>query len=135
MIKKSESPKLISRAQGKRSRRILIADDDKDIVAVLTMMLEDAGYEVAATANGQTAQKVCSYLPDLLLLDILMAGVDGRDICRHLKSQQLTKHIPIIMVSANQDTDKIARQAGADDFIAKPFDMENLLAKIKLYIK
>lgn len=127
MKKKTESPEY--------SRRILIADDDKDIAAVLTVMLEDAGYEVKSTANGQTAQRVCDYLPDLLLLDIRMAGVDGGDICRHLKSQQLTKHIPIIMISANQDTEKIAREVGADDFITKPFDMENLLAKIKLYVK
>ena len=110
-------------------KKIIVADDDKDIVAVLTMMLEDAGYEVSSTANGQTAQKVCDYL----LLDIWMAGVDGRDICKQLKNQRLTKHIPIIMISANQDTEKIAREAGADDFIAKPFDMDKLLAKVAQY--
>lgn len=116
-----------------RRRRIMVADDDKDIVAVLTMMLEDAGYEVASTANGQTAQSVCDYLPDLLLLDIWMVGVDGRDICKYLKGQQLTKHIPIIIISANKDTKKIARGAGADDFITKPFDMTDLLAMVEKY--
>lgn len=126
MKKKTESPKL--------NRRILVADDDKDIVAVLTMMLEDVGYEVKSTANGQTAKKVCDYLPDLLLLDNWMAGVDGRDICKYLKSQQLTKHIPIIMVSANQDIEKMAIEAGAEDFIAKPFDMDKLLEKVEQYV-
>ena len=112
-------------------KKIVVADDDKDIVVVLSMMLEDAGYEVQSTANGHTVQKVCDYLPDLLLLDIWMAGVDGRDICKQLKNQRLTKHIPIIMVSANQDTEKIAREAGADDFIAKPFDMDDLLTMVE----
>ena len=92
------------------------------------------GYEVQSTAKGHTVERICDYLPDLLLLDIWMAGVDGRDICIHLKNQRLTKHIPIIMISANQDTKEIAREAGADDFIAKPFDMNNLLAKITQYI-
>lgn len=111
-------------------KKILVADDDKDIVVVLTMMLEDAGYEVESTANGHTMRKVGDYLPDLLLLDIWMADVDGRDICRNLRNQRLTKHIPIIMISANRETEKIAREAGSDDFIEKPFDMDALLAKI-----
>ena len=111
-------------------KKIIVADDDKDIVAVLTMMLENVGYEVQSTANGLTTQRVADYLPDLLLLDIWMAGVDGRDICKNLKSQQHTKHIPIIMISANQNTEQLAREAGADDFIAKPFDMDKLLEKV-----
>lgn len=115
-------------------KKIIVADDDKDIVAVLTMMLEEAGYEVRSTANGHTAQMVRDFLPDLLLLDIWMAGVDGRDVCKYLKSQKLTKHIPIIMISANQDIKKIAREAKADDFIAKPFDMDKLLAKVAQYV-
>ncbi len=115
-------------------KKIIVADDDKDIVVVLTMMLEDAGYEVKSTANGHTAEMVRDYLPDLLLLDIWMAGVDGRDVCKYLKSQKSTKYIPIIIISANQDTQKIAREAGADDFIPKPFDMYKLLAKVAQYV-
>lgn len=114
-------------------KKIIVADDDKGIVSVLTMMLEDAGYEVRTTSNGQTAKVVGEYLPDLLLLDIWMAGIDGRDVCRYLKSQKRTKNIPVIMVSANQDTEKIALEAGANDFISKPFDMDELLEKIERY--
>ncbi len=114
-------------------KKIVVADDDKDIAIVLTMMLEDAGYEVKATANERTAQIVRDYQPDLLLLDIWMLGIDGRDICKYLKGLQFTSHIPIIMISANQDTENIARKAGADDFIAKPFDMNQLLEKVKGY--
>ncbi|MDQ3239707.1 MAG: response regulator [bacterium] len=116
-------------------KKIIVADDDRSIVDVLTMILEDAGYEVESTSNGQTIQKVSEYLPDLLLLDIWMIGVDGRDICKYLKDQKLTKNLPIIMLSANKDTEKISKEAGADDFIAKPFDMDTLLAKAAQHIK
>ena len=115
-------------------KKVMVADDDKDIVALITMMLEDVGYEVVSIANGEITLRICDYSPDLLLLDIWMVGVDGRDICKYLKSQQLTKHIPIIIVSANQDTQKIALEAGADDFIAKPFEMNDLLAKVAKYV-
>lgn len=114
-----------------KKKKIIIADDDKEIVAVITMMLEDAGYEVRSTSNGHTAKVVGDYLPDLLLLDIWMAGMDGRDICKSLKKMKRTKHIPVIMLSANQNTEKIAHEAGANDFLAKPFDMDELLEKIK----
>lgn len=98
-------------------------------------MLEDGGYEVHATANGQTMQKVRDKLPDLVLLDIWMEGINGRDICRQLKSQQLTRHIPVILISANQNTEVIAKESGADAFIEKPFDMEYMLSKVKYYIQ
>lgn len=113
----------------------MIADDENDIAEVLSLMLEDAGYEVSSTANSETAKKVQEYLPDLLLLDIWMKGVDGRDICTYLKSQKDTKNIPIIMVSAHNETQKIAKEAGADDYITKPFGIDEVLDKVKKYIK
>lgn len=115
----------------KKKKRILIVDDDKDVVAVLTMILEGVGYEVKSTAGRRTAQKVDEYLPDLIILDIWMIGIDGRDICTYLKNQKRTKHIPIIMISANNDIEKIAKDAEADDFIAKPFQMNDLLTMVK----
>lgn len=114
-------------------KKILVADDNKDIVIALSMMLEDAGYEVRSISNEQIVQVVENYLPDLLLLDILMVDIDGRNICKYLKNQQLTKHIPVIMVSANRNTEKIAHEAGANDFITKPFDMDELLGKVAQY--
>ncbi len=116
-------------------KKILVADDDTAILDVLTLMLEGAGYEVTSILDGQTVRKVLSELPDLILLDIWMSGTDGRDICKQLKSNKKTKHIPIIMISANKDTREIAKEAGADDFIAKPFEMDKLLAKVEKYTK
>ncbi len=115
-------------------KKILIADDDAGILDSLTMMLEDAGYDVDTTINGATVQDMREELPDLLLLDIWMSGMDGRDICKHLKSQKLTKRIPIIMISANKDAAQIAKEAGADDFIAKPFQMDDLLAIVAKHV-
>lgn len=116
-------------------KKILIADDDPAILEALTLMLEDAGYETDTTVDGQTIKEATDQLPDLILLDIWMSGTDGRDICKHLKRRPQTKHIPIIMVSANKDAEHIAKESGADDFIAKPFEMDDLLALIEKYMK
>jgi DNA-binding response OmpR family regulator len=115
-------------------KKILVADDDTDILQVITIILKGAGYDVKTTMNGQTEKLVQEYLPDLILLDIWMAGVDGRNICKNLKGKKLTMHIPVIMISANKDVEKIANEAGADDFIAKPFAMKELLTSVAKYL-
>lgn len=116
-------------------KRILVADDDPAILEVITLMLEDAEYEVATSVNGETVEKVRGILPDLILLDIWMSGMDGRDVCKHLRAKKKTKHIPIVMISANRDAEAIAFSAGANDFIAKPFEMNKLLAMVEKYAK
>jgi CheY-like chemotaxis protein len=116
-------------------KKILVADDDPAILEVITLMLEDAGYEVTTSVNGETAEKVHGVLPDLILLDIWMSGMDGRDICKHLRANKKTMHIPIVMVSANRDAQAIALDAGANDFLAKPFEMNRLLAMVEKYAK
>lgn len=115
-------------------KKILVADDDPAIVDSLQLMLETMGYEVETTVNGETVKDLRKEFPDLLLLDIWMSGQDGRDICKYLKGKDDTRHIPIIMISANKDTAKIAREAGADDFVAKPFEMDELLSKVAKYV-
>jgi DNA-binding response OmpR family regulator len=116
-------------------KKILIADDDRAILDALKLMLEEVGYEVNTSSDGKTIQTVKKYYPDLLLLDIWMSGVDGRDICKELKAYELTKHIPIIMISANRDTETIAKESGADDFLTKPFGMNDLLSKVEKHSK
>ena len=112
-------------------KKIMIADDDPGIVDAVEMLLEFEGYKVTSTVDGATVLDMKEELPDLLLLDIWMSGEDGRDICRKLKATQSTKNIPIIMVSASRDIAASALEAGADDFLAKPFEMDALLAKIE----
>jgi len=115
----------------KNLKKILVADDNDGIVASLTMVLQYGGYEVTALMNGQDVQNITAPFPDLILLDIWMAGVNGIDVCKHLKARKDTKHIPIIMFSAYPDSISSARAAGADDFIEKPYSMDDMLAKVK----
>lgn len=114
-------------------KTILVADDDPAILDSIQIILEDEGYEVLTTVNGETVGKMFEEQPDLLLLDIWMSGQDGRDICKALKSQDTTRHIPIIMISANKDTEEMSKIAGANDFISKPFEIDELLNKVKKY--
>lgn len=112
-------------------KRILVVDDDPDIVLVLVTILEDAGYTVL-TADATTYQAPLRDRepPDLILLDMLLSGHDGRDIARELKGQQTTNHIPIIMLSAHPSAQREAQAVGADQFMAKPFEMDELLATV-----
>ncbi len=118
-----------------KKKKILIADDDSSILEAMTLMVEDAGYEVTSTKDSETIKQVTKQKPDLVLLDIWMSGIKGGDICKELKKQKSTHHIPVIMVSANRDAEKIAKDSGADDFITKPFQMNNLLAKVAKYVE
>lgn len=114
--------------------RILVVDDDIDILEAVQIMLEQAGYEVFITPRGEEAfSQSDEYKPELILLDVLLSGKDGRVICRELKNQEKTKHIPIIMFSAHPDAKYSTIEAGADDFISKPFNMDELLNKIETH--
>jgi DNA-binding response OmpR family regulator len=112
------------------AKYILVVDDDPDILDALRFMFEDEGYRVQTTEKGDYAESLRDGnggLPDLIILDILLSGKDGRIICRKLKSQDDTKHIPIVMVSAHPDAEHSVREVGADAFVAKPFSIDDLL--------
>lgn len=119
-----------------RAKKILVVDDDPDILDALQLMLEDAGYEVTTSEKGDYAENLRDTnggLPDVIILDVLLSGKDGRLICQKLKGQDETRHIPIIMISAHPNARQSVTAVGADDFVAKPFDMDELLAKIAKY--
>ncbi|MBI2600163.1 response regulator transcription factor, partial [Candidatus Daviesbacteria bacterium] len=103
-------------------KKVLVAEDDQGIADVVKTILEMNGFEVAIAVDEQTIKEMRTNLPDLLLLDLWMGHSDGKLICRNLKSQASTKHIPIILVSATRDLAKTAKDFGADDFLEKPFD-------------
>jgi len=111
-------------------KRILIADDDPGIVDAVEMILDFHGYQVSSTYNGTDVLSITEY-PDLLLLDIWMSGCDGRDICRAIKADKDMMNIPVLMISASKDIRQSAIDSGANDFLAKPFDMDELLSKIE----
>ena len=117
-------------------KKILVVDDDPDILDALQFMLEDAGYEVKTTEKGEYAENLRDTnggLPNVIILDVLLSGKDGRLICQKLKSQEETQRIPIIMISAHPNAKQSVSAVGADDFMAKPFDMDELLATIAKY--
>lgn len=118
-------------------KKILVVDDDPDILDALQFTLEDAGYIVTTTEKGEYAENLRDGnggLPDLILLDVLLSGKDGRTICQKLKSQSETRHIPVIMMSAHPGARESVKDVGADDFLAKPFEVEHLLAKISKHL-
>ena len=111
--------------------RILVVDDDTDILSVMEILLTMKGFEVEVTAKGEnTFPKINTFHPDLILLDVLISGHDGRTICKQLKSNEETRHIPVIMFSAHPGAAATIADYGADDFIAKPFDVNNLIQKV-----
>ncbi len=116
------------------SKKILIADDDAGIVDSISMMLEMMGYDVEFTHDGTVVPDAAQSHTDLILLDIWMSGHDGRDICRQLKSNIGTKNIPVLMISASRDVKQSALDAGADDFLEKPFEMQAMLTKVERLI-
>src|SRR6266702_6948930 len=106
---------------------IVIADDDLAILDAMKMMLELYNFKVETIADGMVVPKLLSLQPKLLLLDICMSGIDGRKICRTLKSTDATKDIPIIMISASYNIADVIKDSGADDYLEKPFNMQDLI--------
>ncbi len=118
-----------------KQKKILVVDDDPDIVEFLQELLVQEGYSATITDKAEYVEKLHdSGLPDLIIIDVLLSGKDGREIVKQLKSQEETRHIPVIMFSAHPGAEKTARAAGADDFVAKPFEIDEVLAKIAKHI-
>jgi CheY-like chemotaxis protein len=119
-----------------RPRRLLVVDDEPDILEFLQIILEDEGYAVTTSDKGEYLEQLHNGgLPDLILLDVLLSGKDGRDIVKYLKQEPTTKHIPVIMLSAHPGARQTALQAGADDFLEKPFDIDTLLTLILHFLR
>lgn len=117
-----------------RKNTIVIADDDESILEVMKMILEMHNYDVLTIDDGNLFPSLLAIQPKLLFLDINMSGVNGAEICRRLKQSQATKDIPVIMISANYDIREITKDSGADDYLAKPFELQDLLSKVNKYL-
>ena len=109
-------------------QKILVMDDDRDILDAMKMVLEFNGYKVETCSNDQKIDYL--NLPDLFLLDIWMSGLSGSDVCKRLKGDDHTKHIPVIIFSANRNISEISEECNADGYIAKPFNLNQLLTVI-----
>jgi len=117
---------------------ILAADDEEDILELLRYNLSREGYRVTAAASGEEAVRLAlSLLPDLILLDLLLPGMDGLEVCRRLKADARTRSIPLIMLTAKgEEADIVAGlELGADDYVTKPFSPRVLLARIRTVLR
>lgn len=111
---------------------ILIVEDDRDILDALQLLLSTRGYSVSAATKAEEMERcLAERLPDLMLLDIWVGGNDGRDVAKRLRADELTKKVPIVLLSANLSTPQIAKDIKADAFILKPFDVDHLLSVIE----
>ncbi len=114
-------------------KKILAVDDDSDILDIIRIILEEEGYEVVTLANGNKVLDIVKQnSPDLILLDVMLGGLDGREICRALKEHDLFKKIPVVMISASHNLKNSLLLPGApNDFLAKPFDISHLVKIVK----
>ena len=111
---------------------VILVDDDRDICIMVEAILRFAGFKVlSCPAPDQLDETLAHTHPRLLLMDMLLSGIDGRDVCRRLKADPATSQIRVMMMSAHPDADKSCREAQADDFISKPFDMDFFIARVK----
>ena len=118
-------------------KHILVIDDDPEILEIVQEILNDEGYRVQTSLNGAYLQHLESDPPDLILLDVLLQGENGRDLCRQVKGREQTRHIPVILFSAHVAASSVMEACGADDFLAKPFHIQELLdiVALRLHIR
>jgi DNA-binding response OmpR family regulator len=115
-------------------KRVLIADDEPNIVASLEFLMEQAGFEVKLAVNGQEAlELVASFQPDLVLLDVMMPVKNGYEVCQILKSDPATRAVKVVMLSAKGRDVEVAKglELGADAYVTKPFSTRDLVAQIR----
>lgn len=119
----------------RKNDNILVIDDDRDIGQMLKMILQQKGFNVIFHENAEQVKEIIKNKGiDIVILDMLLSGVDGTEVCTGLKSDPLIKGIPVIMISAHPDARKTCMNAGADDFMSKPFELQEILVKINRYI-
>ena len=115
-------------------KKILVVDDEKDILTIVELILTNYGFKVEAVDNWQDIPgKIKSFQPDLILLDVSLSGSDGREICIDLKNKKETGHIPVILFSANEKFFENLGTCKPDAVIAKPFDVNDLVQTIAVH--
>lgn len=120
-----------------KPKKILVVDDEVDLVETVRFPLEMEGFNVLVSYNGEDAlNQARRENPDLIILDLMLPKLDGYKVCRLLKFDERYKHIPILMLTAKtQEKDKIlGKETGADEYITKPFEMGDLLGRVKAYL-
>ena len=115
-------------------KKILIVDDEKELVSLVALHMQLAGYEVLFANDGWTAIDICKWdKPDLIILDLMLPKLNGWEVCRRLREDEELKEMPVVMLSARGELDDKLRgfNVGADDYITKPFSPKELVARVK----
>ncbi|PQA92546.1 two-component system, OmpR family, response regulator MprA [Chryseobacterium piscicola] len=117
--------------------QIVVLDDSPAIVDSIELMMELEGLSISKFYKGTDMLDALNVKekPKVILMDMWLSGEDGRDICRHIKADEYLKDIPVVIMSASRGLGQSALDAGANDFIAKPFDMEDIIERLRVYIK
>jgi DNA-binding response OmpR family regulator len=116
-------------------KKVLVVDDDTDLLSVLKVFFLKKGYDIAVTTSCDEGLDIFySFQPDLVLLDINVGSQNGQEMCRKIKAQTEYQHIPVIFISANHDALKLYVDYGADDAVKKPFDASQLLKIVELHL-
>ena len=118
-----------------KTKKILIIEDDESVQEIMKLIFHKAGYDIEISPDGKSVLAGRDNWPDLFLLDKHLLGNDGIEICKYLKSMDATRRIPVIMLSATPGIEPLARGAGADDFMEKPFNSAALIHKVQEYLK
>lgn len=115
------------------NKRILIIDDDEDILDILHIVFKEDGFNVVISNTGEAVDQIHLINPDLILLDVRIEGSAkrGDEICAEIKAQSAFKNLPVVLVSAETDLAMLANECGADFYIKKPFDIYDLLMQVK----
>lgn len=113
-------------------KRLLVVEDNEDILEALEIAFTSSGYAVETVKDGKTAYAaVEKFRPDIIILDMLLSGVNGLTLCNSLKMNDETKHIPIVMISAHPRAKQLTLAAGADHFVPKPFELDDLISLVE----
>lgn len=115
-------------------QKILVVEDEESLLKLESLLLSSRGYQVFSVKDGRDALEcVEKEMPDLVLLDVMLPGVDGFDVCRHVKSNPVTSHIPVILLTAKKAKEDMARgeEVGADFYITKPFKSAMVIATVQ----
>ena len=116
--------------------KILVVDDDLDILEVIGVILEGEGFQVELMESGKNIyQHIANFNPNLIILDVMLGNMAGREICNKIKNTKETQDIPVIMISATHNFDQFTKKnCKPDDFLEKPFDIVNLIHKVEVKV-